>query len=64
MKMLLCQRVNKGFEDVFTAGKKYKIIATAPNGKAWNVERFPGDVTFVGNKHSIFGTFTEVVENE
>lgn len=64
MKMLMCCRVNKGFEEVFTPGKKYKIIATAPNGKAWNVERFPGDVTFVSSKNSIFGKFAEVEENE
>lgn len=64
MKMLLCQRVRKGFEDVFTAGKKYKIVATAPNGKAWNVERFPGDVTFVGAVGSIFGDFIEVEADE
>ncbi|ATS93465.1 hypothetical protein P1A145kb_p065 [Pectobacterium phage DU_PP_I] len=64
MKMLMCCRVNKGFEEVFTPGKKYKIIATAQNGKAWNVERFPGDVTFVSSKHSFFGKFVEVDENE
>ena len=65
MKMLLCCRVNPGFEDLFKEGRKYKIVGTAPNGKAWNIQRVWGETpTFVSAKHSVFGIFTEVDENE
>lgn len=65
MKMLLCCRVYKGFEDLFRAGNKYPIIATAPNGKAWQIQRVKGETpTFVASVGSVFGTFMEVDENE
>lgn len=61
MKMILCSRVYRGFEDLFTVGEKYPVIETSPNGMAWSVQRKPDETpTFISVNNSVFGLFVEV----
>ncbi|UTC25268.1 hypothetical protein P7_078 [Pectobacterium phage vB_PcaM_P7_Pc] len=61
MKKLKCVSVNPEFTELFKAGKEYPIIGTAPNGKAWNIQRVRGETPTFVSKNSVFGVF-EVVE--
>lgn len=60
MKYLKCISVNPGFEEIFKANRKYRIVEKAPNGLAWHIQRTRGEsLTFVA-VNSVFGVFEEV----